>query len=93
MIRPDSRYHSLGTTRTVDSHASRLRRKLGAAGERWIANVWGVGYQLSKTRRRSAASVASPLREAARSFYLPDESTLPAPLGAHGEPTNPARQR
>ena len=35
-------------TRTVDSHASRLRRKLAAcgAGERWVANVWGVGYRL-----------------------------------------------
>ena len=35
-------------TRTVDSHASRLRRKLAAsgAGERYVANVWGVGYRL-----------------------------------------------
>ncbi|MGO9762526.1 MAG: winged helix-turn-helix domain-containing protein, partial [Solirubrobacteraceae bacterium] len=39
-------YHSLGTTRTVDTHASRLRRKLSAAGERWVVNVWGVGYRL-----------------------------------------------
>ena len=38
---------SFGTTRTVDSHASRLRRKLSAAGGgRWIINVWGVGYRL-----------------------------------------------
>jgi DNA-binding response OmpR family regulator len=35
-------------TRTVDSHASRLRRKLEAAGlERVVINVWGVGYRLS----------------------------------------------
>ena len=35
-------------TRTVDSHASRLRRKLAAAGagERYVSNVWGVGYRL-----------------------------------------------
>ena len=35
-------------TRTVDSHASRLRRKLaaGGAGERYVDNVWGVGYRL-----------------------------------------------
>ncbi len=34
-------------TRTVDSHASRLRRKLEAAGaERLVVNVWGVGYRL-----------------------------------------------
>jgi DNA-binding response OmpR family regulator len=34
------------TTRTVDTHASRLRRKLGTAGERWVINEWGVGYRL-----------------------------------------------
>lgn len=35
-------------TRTVDSHASRLRRKLACApgGERLVVNVWGVGYRL-----------------------------------------------
>jgi DNA-binding response OmpR family regulator len=39
-------YRSLGTTRTLDSHACRLRHKLGVGGERWIVNVWGVGYRL-----------------------------------------------
>jgi DNA-binding response OmpR family regulator len=41
-------YRGAARTRTVDSHASRLRRKLAAcgAGERWVANVWGVGYRL-----------------------------------------------
>ena len=39
-------YRSLGTTRTLDSHACRLRAKLGVRGERWIVNVWGVGYRL-----------------------------------------------
>ena len=39
-------YRSSGTTRTLDSHASRLRRKLGAAGESWVINEWGVGYRL-----------------------------------------------
>lgn len=34
-------------TRTVDSHASRLRRKLELAGAiGLIVNVWGVGYRL-----------------------------------------------
>lgn len=39
-------FRSTGTTRTVDSHASRLRSKLNAAGEHWIVNVRGVGYRL-----------------------------------------------
>jgi DNA-binding response OmpR family regulator len=41
-------YASHGRTRTVDSHASRLRRKLAAAGapERYVTNVWGIGYRL-----------------------------------------------
>jgi DNA-binding response OmpR family regulator len=37
----------MGSTRTLDSHASRLRRKLAASGRRWIVNVWGVGYRLT----------------------------------------------
>ena len=37
---------SIGTTRTLDSHACRLRRKLGADGGRFVVNVWGVGYRL-----------------------------------------------
>jgi DNA-binding response OmpR family regulator len=40
-------FRSLGRTRTLDSHASRLRRKLNAAGETaYVLNVWGVGYRL-----------------------------------------------
>lgn len=39
-------YRSLGTTRTLDSHACRLRRKLAADGDRFVINVWGVGYRL-----------------------------------------------
>jgi DNA-binding response OmpR family regulator len=40
-------FQALGATRTLDSHASRLRKKLteaGAAG--FVINVWGVGYRL-----------------------------------------------
>ncbi len=33
-------------TRTVDSHASRLRRKLGCGRQQFVHNVWGVGYRL-----------------------------------------------
>ena len=38
---------ALGRTRTLDSHASRLRRKLALAGaDDCVLNVWGVGYRL-----------------------------------------------
>jgi len=39
-------YATPSSTRTLDSHASRLRRKLGSDGGRWITNVHGVGYRL-----------------------------------------------
>jgi DNA-binding response OmpR family regulator len=39
-------FRSLGTTRTLDSHASRLRKKLNGAGDKFVVNVWGVGYRL-----------------------------------------------
>lgn len=40
-------YRALGRTRTLDSHASRLRRKLRQAGAGpAVVNVWGVGYRL-----------------------------------------------
>jgi DNA-binding response OmpR family regulator len=39
-------YRSLGRTRTLDSHASRLRRKLDPEHGRYIVNCWGVGYRL-----------------------------------------------
>jgi DNA-binding response OmpR family regulator len=39
-------FRAIGTTRTLDSHASRLRQKLNPNGEGLIVNVWGVGYRL-----------------------------------------------
>ena len=41
-------FRSIGRTRTIDSHASRLRRKLNSAngGGDYVVNVWGVGYKL-----------------------------------------------
>jgi DNA-binding response OmpR family regulator len=40
-------FRALGRTRTLESHASRLRKKLRVDGEdRYIVNVWGVGYRL-----------------------------------------------
>ncbi len=39
-------FQSAGETRTLDSHASRLRRKLSLGSRRFVVNVWGVGYRL-----------------------------------------------
>jgi DNA-binding response OmpR family regulator len=35
-----------GRTRTLDSHASRLRRKLDPEYGRYVINCWGIGYRL-----------------------------------------------
>ncbi len=37
---------SLGSSRTLDSHACRLRQKLAGSEHKYILNVWGVGYRL-----------------------------------------------
>jgi DNA-binding response OmpR family regulator len=44
-------YRAKSRTRTLDSHASRLRRKLRDmdAETPWVDNVWGVGYRLLGT--------------------------------------------
>lgn len=34
------------STRTLDSHACRLRQKLARDGDPYVINVWGVGYRL-----------------------------------------------
>jgi DNA-binding response OmpR family regulator len=39
-------FRSMGRTRTLDSHASRLRRKLDPESARFVVNCWGVGYRL-----------------------------------------------
>jgi DNA-binding response OmpR family regulator len=39
-------FRSMGKTRTLDSHASRLRRKLDPKAGRFVVNCWGVGYRL-----------------------------------------------
>jgi len=39
-------FRATGTTRTLDSHACRLRKKLGIHGDRMVVNIWGVGYRL-----------------------------------------------
>jgi DNA-binding response OmpR family regulator len=40
---------SWARTRTLDTHAMRLRRRLNDAGGDWVRNVWGVGYRLTDT--------------------------------------------
>lgn len=48
-------YRSDGATRTLDSHASRLRRALARAGAHGlIVSVWGVGYRLAPDVRTAA---------------------------------------
>jgi DNA-binding response OmpR family regulator len=39
-------YRGPSKTRTLDSHASRLRRKLDPEGGRFVINCWGIGYRL-----------------------------------------------
>ena len=40
-------FRALGRTRTLESHASRVRKKLRIAeDDRYVVNVWGVGYRL-----------------------------------------------
>jgi DNA-binding response OmpR family regulator len=41
-------YMAAGTSRTVDAHACRVRRKLARGGRRFIVNVRGVGYRLAE---------------------------------------------
>jgi DNA-binding response OmpR family regulator len=39
-------FSAVGRSRTLDSHACRLRAKLAVTGERFVISVWGVGYKL-----------------------------------------------
>jgi DNA-binding response OmpR family regulator len=43
-------FRSMGRTRTLDSHASRLRRKLDPESGRYVINVWGVDHRLIVAR-------------------------------------------
>jgi DNA-binding response OmpR family regulator len=52
-------FQALGTTRTLDSHACGLRTKLAAvAGDRFVINVWAVGYRLIDSAAGALARVA-----------------------------------
>jgi signal transduction histidine kinase len=69
-------FRTLGSTRTLDSHACRLRHKLGRFGDKFVVNVWGVGYRLvdgppselatfaERPPLSPAAAVAAPLAAA-----------------------------
>jgi DNA-binding response OmpR family regulator len=47
LLREIWRYRSAGSTRTVDTHASRLRARLRAADPApWVIAIWGIGYRL-----------------------------------------------
>lgn len=52
-------YRTTGRTRTLDSHACRLRQKLQADGVRLVVNVWGVGYRLLDAPMAMAAPPAT----------------------------------
>jgi DNA-binding response OmpR family regulator len=49
-------FRTRGATRTLDSHACRLRQKLAAHGDRFVVNVWGVGYRLVDAPAEPAAA-------------------------------------
>lgn len=51
-------HRTVGTTRTLDSHACRLRAKLAVHGDRYVVNVWGVGYRLVDVPARDLRAVA-----------------------------------
>ncbi len=69
------RYGSGGSTRTLDSHASRLRRKLAPDAARcWIVNVWGIGYRLMLSGLsvpRAPAHTLDGLQQPARQHPTP----------------------
>ena len=52
-------FRAPGATRTLDSHACRLRQKLSARGDRFVVNVWGVGYRLVDGPVGEAAAAAT----------------------------------
>jgi len=52
-------FRAMGATRTLDSHACRLRQKLSVRGDRLVVNVWGVGYRLVDGQVDEAAATAT----------------------------------
>lgn len=52
-------YRAPGATRTLDTHACRLRHKLAGHGDRFVICVWGVGYRLLDGEVPEAAAAAT----------------------------------
>lgn len=49
-------------SRTVDSHACRLRQRLSTGREKFVINVWGVGYRLCDPVTSQHATTAGETR-------------------------------
>jgi DNA-binding response OmpR family regulator len=71
-------FRARGSTRTLDSHACRLRHKLGRFGDRFVVNIWGVGYRLVDGPPVEPSVDAPALAPAA--------AVMAAPLAAIGSP-------
>ncbi len=57
--------YTTGATRTVDTHASRVRRKLARAGAQgWIISTWGVGYSLAPATNAETPTLHRPSEDA-----------------------------
>jgi hypothetical protein len=68
-------FRAMGRTRTVDSHASRVRRKLAAATDTpYVLNEWGVNRgvvgRVARWCRVASLSRSSPLCPMARRAAL-----------------------
>jgi hypothetical protein len=81
-------YRSLGTTRTLDSHACRLRHKLGLRGDKFVVNVWGQSGAKGQSAVRPALYVSgAPCRP-------PRRTSPPSPVstGTFASPESAAAQ-
>ncbi len=74
-------FRAIGSTRTLDSHACRLRAKLSRDGERFVVNVWGVGYRLvdGPVGSRAAEAGVADEPESLEELDEPDEPSAAAP--------------
>jgi DNA-binding response OmpR family regulator len=73
-------FRTLGSTRTLDSHACRLRQKLGRFGDHFVVNVWGVGYRLVDGPPSELAAFAEPPLAPAAAVAVPAALAATVPL-------------